>query len=194
MRELYKVYLKSKDQSYKWKTSALETFDEVLYQITRVYDDPSPEENVFDNYLNDAKNNIGTRYGSDFVFCIVWAILKLVDNRPDNVEFFLVSLEPKISHSLYFSDLADFVKDMECKGIKCEWDFNPNPVCLSKLNLVKDWMNWEAITNGYDETLIRKYVNRYQAKQDKLALLRMIEEEYDLYQTTKTFNIDNLPF
>ena len=56
--ELYKAFLSVKDHRYRWKHTPVETFNEVYYQCTRVFNDPNPESDILGSYLNDAKDNI----------------------------------------------------------------------------------------------------------------------------------------
>ena len=116
-KELYKAYLGIKDNGYRWKHSAVETFNEVYYQCTRVYNDPNPEEEVYVNYLNNARDDMGTRYASDMIFAMVNAIFEIMDNRPDNVEFFMAELKPHLKNdTLYYQPFEDFANSFTTKN------------------------------------------------------------------------------
>lgn len=193
-KELYKAYLRCRDQEYKWKTSAVDTFNEVYYQCIRVMMDKNPEENVYSNYLNDAKANIGTRYGSDFVFCMVWAIFQLQAKRSESVEFFLTELEPHIMKSQYFEPMSSFVLDMRHRGQDNFYtDFRPDPVapcniCIpKKVSFIESIFGnedykgqsiWSTVTKDYRKDTIIDIVKRYRTKDEQDEIRKIIEEAY----------------
>ena len=86
---LYGLFLGIKDNAYYLKIPAVTMFNEVRYQCVRVMLDKHPEENIWMNYLNNAKDTLGWRYASDLCFSLVYAVLSLMENPPKQVPFFL---------------------------------------------------------------------------------------------------------
>ena len=54
-KELYMAYIANKDNCYNWKHSAVNTFNEVYFQCTRAFNDPHPEDQIYERYLNNAR-------------------------------------------------------------------------------------------------------------------------------------------
>lgn len=177
-KELYKAYLANKDNNYTWKHTPVDTFNEVYYQCTRVYNDPNPESDIYNNYLNDARDNLGTRYASDMIFSMVNAIFLIMDNRPENVEFFQAELQAKLKDEQhYFEQYAKFAQNFIKTYGRQTLNFPISPVSPRRLSWW-DWKSWKKCTDDFDEFYIRKYVNRYTKLEDQLSVIDIIEKAY----------------
>lgn len=194
-KALYKAYLDNKDNSYNWKHSPIVTFNELYYQCTRVYNDPNPESEVYSNYLEDVRNTLGTRYASDMIFAMVNAVIEVMDFKPENVEFFQMELQAHYKQDgLYFPQYMEFAEKFIAEYGKQNLKFPFCPVPPSYLRY--DYTEWKRITNGFDEYMIRKYVERYSKTEDRLALIDKIECAYDEdeEEIQRLEMIKNLPF
>lgn len=112
-KELYKEYLRTKDNLYDWKFTAIETFNEVFFRIDQIFSDPSPEDGIKKKYLDATKERFGTRYASTLIYCMVWAYLSLQTIVSEHVLLFLDELERKIKDDeSYYPNFARFVGRM----------------------------------------------------------------------------------
>ena len=169
---LYPLYIETKDNEYNWKNSPLLTFNEIFYQITRVYLDPHPETDIKVNYLNDAYSDMGRRYESDYIFCFVWAILKMQIAVPQRVRYFMIALERYLSQAAmaYFPSFEKWVRDYP--GLKSNIDYSPHPD-LSKGDY--SLTEWEDVTDDFTQETIVRIINQYKSKEEKLLVLNSIE-------------------
>jgi hypothetical protein len=148
---------------------------------------------LWDNYLNVAKENLGTRYASDLCFTMVYAVLQLQKNLPRNAEYFCSvlksqHLDKETCYYPGFNRLIDSCKD------KYETDFTPNPCSPDKFD-VEEWTPdssghyvltpkynshwWKTETANFDQNKIREIVNVWQTKEDRIAVLDRIERAFD---------------
>ena len=189
---LYDVFLVVKDSYYNLKISAEAIFNEVYYQCTRLMLDPHPEARVWD-YLNDAKDNTGWRYTSDLVFSMVYAVLSLQQEVNLPIQRFLRILKGKNLNQCYFPYFEDMVVGMsgldyegevyeEPKRFKS--DFTPCPEPPERLSAYKPFI-WSEVTNDYDQEQIRLVVNLWSKKEDKITVLKMIEDAFDFDEAFK---------
>lgn len=181
-RELYQVYLTVKDKEYRWKHSHVDTFNEVYFQVTRIYNDHSGETEVYCRYLNDAKENMGTRYGANLIFSMVYAVIYMRQNPTFEEITLLVELENQLKESPFFMPLKQFAEQYrETHGCLSN-DYPISPVPLRDLPCF-DPSDWYATTAHFDQYTIKNIIARYPAKQDKLSLLNLIEKMQNEYET-----------
>lgn len=195
-KELYKAFLANRDNCYRWKHSPVETFNELYYQCTRVYNDPNPESEVYYNYLNNARDNLGQRYASDMIFAMVNAMFIIMDNKPENVEFFQSELQAHLKNeTCFYQQYTDFANEFVRQYGKQILSFPYCPVSLSKIT-GWDADSWKECTKDFDEYYIRKYVNRYSNTEDKLQFIDLIEKAYNetLRKEEEESLIEDLPF
>ncbi len=196
--ELYKAFLSVKDHRYRWKHTPVETFNEVYYQCTRVFNDPNPESDILGSYLNDAKDNMGTRYASDLIFSMVNAIFNVMADKPANIDFFQVCLKDLMKDDdTYFKPLELFADEFVQKHGLIHLEFPYSPVPPEQISS-EELMNFDSITHDYEEYYIRKLVDRYEHSKDKLKLIDIIEKAYNNDNKDNAvevnLNYDNLPF
>ena len=178
-KELYMAYIANKDNCYHWKNSALDTFNEVYLQCTRAFNDPHPEDQIYERYLNDSRDTLGTRYASDMIFSMVNAIFTIMENKPNNIVFFLAELQARFKDDrFFFHQYAKFAEDFITKNGSLSLTFPYQPVDPELLEIF-DFPDWEMVTHNYDEYYIRKFVDRYSAIKDKLKLIDLIEKAYN---------------
>lgn len=182
---LYDIFLDVKDSYYNLKIPAEVIFNEVYYQCTRLMLDPHPEARVWD-YLNDAKDNTGWRYTSDLVFSMVYAVLSVQPQAPYSVRRFLRCLEGKNLNECYFpsfKNMADIWGGIENGRIvgntkTYQSDFTPSPESPERINVHKPFI-WSEVTDDYNQERIRMIMDLWSDKEDKLAILKMIEDAFD---------------
>jgi hypothetical protein len=193
---LYGLFLEIKDNAYYLKIPAVTMFNEVRYQCVRVMLDKHPEENIWMNYLNDAKDTLGWRYASDLCFSLVFAVLSLMENPPKQVPFFLNTLLRRklANETCYFPHVDFFVKHHQKVGNKYAIDFTPEAECPPKI--LKDFRWWQNVTNDFDETAIREILGLWENMKDKMYVLDTIENNYDvlIQQEQLAEEFDPLPF
>lgn len=178
-KELYMAYIANKDNCYHWKHSALVTFNEVYLQCTRAFNDPHPEDQMYDRYLNDSKDTLGTRYASDMIFSMVNAIFMIMDNKPNNIVFFQAELQARFKNeNCFFHQYAKFAEDFIAKHGLLPLSFPYKPIAPEGLEFF-DFTDWESATRNYDEYYIRMFVDRYTSTEDKLKLIDLIERAYN---------------
>lgn len=182
-RELYNVYLTVKDREYRWKHSHIDTFNEVYFQVTRLYNDHSGETEVFCRYLNDAKENMGTRYGANLVFSMVYAIIYMRQNPTFEEITLLVELEKQLKDSPFFLPLKQFAEQYRAAHGHLTNGYPISPIPLRDLPCFSadDWYN---STMHFDQYTIKEIIARYPAKEDKLKLLDIIEKKQYEYETS----------
>lgn len=188
-RDLYDVFLRTKDNTYYLKISSARMFNEVRYQCVRVMLDKHPEENIWRNYLNDARDRLGWRYASDLCFSMVYAVLSLLKNPPEQVvRFCKVLHDSKLkTEPDYFPDFDTFVREYKQKGICYDIDLSaeaesPSVIrslaCLDEHFIIdSDW--WRKITSNFEQQSIRDIVSLWNDKEEKLEIVNMIEDAFD---------------
>ena len=184
---LYDVFLEVKDSYYLLKISAEAIFNEVYYQCTRLMLDPHPETRVWD-YLNDAKNNTGWRYTSDLVFSMVYAVLSLQKNSSLSTKRFIRCLRGHKLNECYFPAFLNLVESE--KENTYEYNLKPCPESPEKIYKYGAFL-WSKVTDDYEQERIRMIVNLWVDKEDKLSVLKMIEDSFDY---DKSIYNDDLPF
>ncbi len=188
-KELYDLYIQIKDVEYYWKHTSIETFNEVYYQCTRIFNDPHPEENIYTNYLDNAKNTLGTRYASNLVFAIVNAIFCVMKQRPANVDYFQNVYDDSIrSDNKYYNEFLSLASRFIDKHGYVDLKFPFNPCCNNiGIHQRKDWVK---ITNDFDQKTIIKIIDRFSKALDKKFVLSFIENAFE----SENDNEEILPF
>lgn len=188
---LCEKFMEVKDKEYRYKLSNIITFNEVYYQVTRICNNHSGEFEVWDTYLNHAKDTLGTRYASDLVFSMVYAVLLSKKNL--NTDEIMISTELKkhLINTLYFAAMESIPERFKSEHGSLDYDFSYHPV---PLEFLKDYepSDWKDVTNNFDQMTIRNIVYRYSTKKDKLTLIDIIEKQQEEWE--KTPDEPGLPF
>lgn len=187
-KELYKVYLRVKDRPYYFKFDAEKAFNEAYYIATLAMNDSHPELRVRD-WLWIAKDDMGWRYAANLVMSMVYAILFLKDDRPEQIEYVLELMKGQDYGEDYFEDFETLARLNE-KRYEIDLALHPVPVEELKQTL---W-NWSEITNDYDQETIRELVYLFPTKEERLKLIDEIERWRFLPTPTTTDDIEDLPF
>lgn len=190
---LYDVFLDVKDSYYSLKISAENIFNEVYYQCTRLMLDSHPETRLR-NYRDDAKVNMGTRYASDLVFSMVYAVLSLQKEISPSIKRILRYLEGQNLNDCYFPAFQQLVEERRGRE-SYESDFTPCPEPPERV-LNYGTFIWSTVTENYSQERIRMIVNLWKEKEDKLAILDKIEHNFDYDEECEKnkINYDDFPF
>lgn len=128
-KDIYEVFLKVKDNAYYLKVPSVKMFNEVRYQCVRLMLDKHPEESLFVNYLNNARDTLGWRYASDLCFSMVYAVMSLIKNPPEQATHFCTILsENRLKgEQWYFPHFRQFIEETKAVGGQYEIDLSPMP-------------------------------------------------------------------
>lgn len=212
--ELYETFLTVKDNTYRLKVSSVVMFNEVYYQCVRVAQDSHPEEDVWYNYLNDARDNLGWRYASDLCFSIAYAALSLMQNPPRQATRFCAILAGKIfaNDAHYFPAFKELVDRLKSEGKLYDVRFLPTPMKPGDIfseertsidyngNVTRsplyddEW--WKNVTDNFCVENIKEIVSLWSEPKDKLSILERIEEAYqtDEQKRNAPVPVDDLPY
>lgn len=183
-KELYKVYLEIKDIPYYFKFDAEKAFNEAYYIATLVMNDPHPELNVRE-WLWIAKADMGWRYAANLVMSMVYAILYLQAERPEKIDYILKLMEGQDYGEDYFGYFQGLAKSHK---ERYNSDLLPNPQSVEVIK--RTLFDWNQITNDYDQETIRKIVELFRSKEEKLKIIDTIEDKMLIPNPV----IDDFPF
>lgn len=185
-RSLYKVYLKVKDRPYYFKFSTEKAFNEAYYISTMAMNEPHPELDVREwRYL--AKNNMGWAYAADLVMSMVYAILYLQNNKDEKIDYVLTVMQGAGYSEDYFPDFK-YMAENETNRYNSDLSINPCPVD----ELQNADIFWPAITEKYDQQIIRELLTLYTSKEERLKLIDLIENSQTVFESYE--NKVELPF
>lgn len=177
--KLYELYVTTKQPAIGDRYSVVDVFNEVFYLLTSIYADPSAAEHVgqylsrdlhifpkkqpkndpvsgypvYDNEYDDQRH-----YARLYVFTFVWLILRIHQNLPKHVRFFLVALEKQINdHNPYYSSFRTFING---HGLKVDISLEPSPD-LSGLTSEVTTEDWVSETKDFDREVVAEIVSRF---------------------------------
>jgi len=199
-KELYSTFWSVRDSEYRWKVSNLETFNEWLYQCTRVYIDPHPEDDFYCKYLEDAKNSLGTRYASNLIFAMVRATMKVLKKKPDGFDFFMMAYDDRCSKlmtpNVYTAPFDAFAENFVSKYGYLNMQFPLHPF----MDIILPWSpfsaeDWRDVTSNFDQSRIEEILSTYKSIDFREELVNVIESSYEEIEgITDAKNIPDLPF
>lgn len=177
---LYRLFIRIKDNSFfgerLWAASTLDTLNEVFYQCTRIVNDPHPESDVKNQYLNETKQHLRSEFAPELIYGMVKVILSLQSEKTGNVQFFLDAIEEYIIHTPYYNSLEQFREEYETKNGMIDTDFSYQPTAPSKLHYDNEW--WCEVTEHFDEKKIIEIICRYSETEHQRSLVRKVENAY----------------
>ena len=178
---LCEKFMEVKDKEYRYKLPTIITFNEVYYQVTRICNNHSGEFEVWDTYLNHAKDTLGTRYASDLVFSMVYAVLLSKKNLNTDEMMISTELQKHLIDTPYFAAMKSIPARFKSEYGSLDYDFSYHPVPLVFLRDYEP-SDWKDVTNNFDQMTIRNIVFRYSTKKDKLTLIDIIEKQQDKWE------------
>ncbi len=196
-KELYKVYLRVKDKPYYFKFDAEDAFNEAYYIATMAMNDPHPELDVKE-WLWIAKEDMGWRYAANLVMSMVYAILYLQQDQPEQIGYVLTIMEGQDYGEDHFPDFKAMA-EQEKRRFKSDLSIRPYPIDeLEYISVMhKRPISWQTVTEDFDQNNIRELVSLLQTKDERLKLIDLIEDrQKSLFALpeVKPFNIEDLPF
>lgn len=155
--------------------------NEVYYQLTRAYEEDTPQEGVYNNYYNDISYDLRTSYGTDVCVCSMWIVLELQESLPEKIVAFKSELENVVKDVFALESAKDFCRRMKKKGKRYNSDFTPRPVNPDKLSCRKE-DDWALATEGFGKKKIRTIIYRYTRHENRIAVFRMIENAFPMFE------------
>lgn len=193
--DLYGLFINIKDNSYYLKVPSVKMFNEVHYQCVRLMLDRHPEEDIWGNYLNPAKESLGWRYASDLCFSLVYAVLSLVKDPPPQIPRFLRLLKEKKmkTEECYFPYCENFVSNTRDRNY--EISLKPCPEKPDRIYYVYgSTFSWQEATCDFDQERIRAIVRLWETKEEQLEILNIIQKHWEQQQIPSFLLADDLPF
>ena len=196
---LYHFVLDEKYSSRSFRGDALWALNEAYYQCARLYDDPSPESDIFGNYLfsvepiGDGHGTKGVSEKGYFVFCLVYVALSVQASLPESVNIFRSYLRPLLEGIPYYEKAEAYIQRILSDNAPLCSDLAPRPYPLISY-YSKDI---EAVTNGFDLKTIIRILRRFRTKDYQHVFLNMVEKSF--YQLNPKANPssakpDDIPF
>lgn len=193
-KELYKVYLRVKDQPYYFKFDAERAFNEAYYIATLAMNEPHPELDVRE-WLYMARRDIGWAYAANLVMSMVYAILYLQDNKPETIDYVLTVMQGSNYGEEHF---PEFKSMAEQETRRFESDFTIRPCAVDEIaGMVLEReghaITWEMLTEGFDQETIRALLTLFPTKEEKLRMIDLIEKRQGEEEAFKAAQKDD-PF
>lgn len=165
-KDIYEVFLRVKDNAYYLKVPSVKMFNEVRYQCVRLMLDKHPEENVYVNYLNNARDTLGWRYASDLCFSMVYAVMSLIKNTPMQVTHFCTILsENRLKGDrCYFPYFNQLVEEKKTTEVQYEIDLSPMPES-PKVIRNTGYNSYKQTTIGIEGVWVQTYDNGWWKRQ-----------------------------
>ncbi len=169
------------DERYKYEDfngDMLWALNEAFYQCARLYEDSSPEADIYNNYLftvNPILRN-GEKFVSDqgaFVFCLVYIVLSVQMSLPEGVRIFNKYLRTLLNDYSFIENADKRIQEILENG-RLNTDLAPNayPYCRFYSQDIK------TITNDFDVRTIEILLRRCRTKEYQHTLLEMIETSF----------------
>lgn len=170
-------------------------FNDVYYICTRVILTPHPELEI-EHYLYEEDLKTGDRHLTHLVFSMVYAVLILQPEVPKKIHRFLKCLEKRVldayNYSYKFDELIEDwthaeaspsnpwmdEDDLEPRTFKSDFTPTPEPPAIFELGIRP--VIWASETYEYNPDRIKMIVNLWSDKADKLKILDVIEEAFDI--------------
>lgn len=199
---IYKQLLEQRYQHHI-DTPVLTILNEVYFQCVNVQCDRNPGLDVRHRYLIEEANYLGAYDDAQLVFCVVWAFMKSKGNLSFSEECFMSGICQYIVGGRFdnFTDsLIHFIQDediilpnqfdpMPCPTLdlsKCKFECVVDPkvsswgvlASLFDDGKIRKVSPWKVVTEDYNHNVIEWLVMLYSSRDDKINLLRMIEESF----------------
>lgn len=193
--ELYELYITSKDDVLEEHHTSIDFFNEVFYDLTRIYANDNAAENLNPYLYNGTSlfpsipelENPQTRQEEKqaqeyaetiqeacyYILGFVWTILKKQKEIPRHVRFFLIALEHALEESYSeFYIFEDFVKEHDTK-YSLVFDINPE---FDDVMYFCAAQEWKDATNDFDKVVIEEIVRRFNKPDAREALVGEIRK------------------
>ena len=197
--ELYKVYLRVKDNPYYFKFSAETAFNEAYYIATMAMNEPHPELDVRE-WWYAAKRDIGWAYSANLIMSMVYAILSLQSEKPDTIDYVLEIMKGANYGEEHFPAYKEMVEN---HPFRYDSDFNIRPNSVEELR--SSPILWQNVTEDFEQDAIRDLVAMFPTKEERLKFIDLIEQRQneltspdlgflDSKYTSQMIALEDLPF
>jgi len=177
---LYRFVLDEKYSSRSFRGDVLWALNEAYYQCARIFDDPSPESDIFGNYLfsvEPADGGHGTTGVSEkgyFVFCLVYIALSVQASLPESVNIFRNYLRPLLSGCPYYEKAEEYIRRIRGNNVPLCSDLAPKPNPF----IAYYCKDIETVTDGFDLKTVIRILRRCRTKDYQHAFLNMVENSF----------------
>lgn len=199
-----KIYEYALDQNYRKHLgfNILDILNETFYQVARVFDDPSPEADIEQQYML----TLGFEWCGDeripdeksyFIFTLVHAILFWQAELPEQIATFDQCLRILLEGCSFLDDAEKFVDLMIQTYGALHSDLRPDPSPFIDYKPI----DIKEITNIFDRETIERLIRRFRTKDTQLAFMSEVENSYFKFnpnekpvELSDTDDLDDLPF
>lgn len=167
--------------------------NEIMYQITRAYDDPHPEEGVFVHYIEEIQNKFARDNSWECTVVGIMLMLYFQVDLPDKISAFLSQLRSlTIDNDFCNFEFTNIKKLWDACRISLNIDYTPCPVAPKALITDKNKNSWKGVTDNYYQPAILNILSRYKSKKDQRLVLKMIKSEFGKTEVTNQEFIDTV--
>ena len=143
-------------------------FNELQYQCVHISYDATPGEGIRERFLAEEEAWLKSRPAAQFVFCVVYALLRIKQNITFHEECFLKQLPQMLSGS--FRKLSDNIMNQFQKDGISVPDVFPTMTC--PIDFIPECGEaWATVTCNYSHYVIEKLILLYMAPEDQLTLV-----------------------
>ena len=165
------------DRPHRLNVPALQIFNEAYYQCIKLHIDKHPEEDIYNNYFIDARENLGSTIAAEVVFSIVFVLLSSMASRTVKTENFAQIIRERLTpKSAYFGLFVPIAEHFNSIGLAFPLTFIPEPIDVK----LPGKLNWASITHDYNPQLVAEAVLLAPNEDGQHAILDAIETQYKL--------------
>jgi hypothetical protein len=163
------------DRPHRLNVPALQIFNEAYYQCTKLHIDKHPEEDIYNNYFIDARENLGSTIAAEVVFSIIFVLLSSMKNRTVKTENFAQIIRERLSpKSAYFGLFVPIAEHFQSEGVSFSLSFIPTPVDVRSPGK----LSWASITHNFNPQLVAEAVQLANNEEGQHAILDAIETQF----------------
>lgn len=163
---------------FRLQSPALNIFNEVYFQCTRILAERHPEDDFVSSYFDDARISLGSAYEAEIVFSIVYLMFSVMNDKTIKTERFRSTIEnhlnPKSGYFVHFKSIAD---DYTMKGLSFDLSFTPIPINISN----PAQLDWRSITHDFHPSLIDEAVQLGTTEDAQHSILDVIQSQYAIF-------------
>lgn len=117
------AFNKAREQEIPVRVDSLDAYNVAYHICGAVMNDKAPEDEL-DNYCEFAKYNLGSLPKADITLTLVWALLSVQDEMPEDKRFFMTRLEGRVSETSFFKEMRSGVEECKQKELTFYSDFS----------------------------------------------------------------------
>ena len=171
---LYEFFIRLKDFNLNVdvKVDTLKLFNEVFYQLTRIYyENPTPED--YPRYISDIKANLGWSYSADLVMTIIYTYLRSKKGAINPyTSAFVRYIEYMNRQTPFWQPFLKLTMTIGRWPMKAPYPEKPCPVPPKELDNM--YINWKSITQNYDVNVAKDICDLWEKVEDKKDIAKMM--------------------